>query len=220
MDKLIEEYFRASTTPRRKAAIEKQLQESEEGRMLIELGTDVSNDAKVQYFKERVSKANNNRKNAYFKYAASAIIAVGVGLLLYMSLTKTTQSLYDKYYRPFDGYVVEREVSERHSEALMFYTEGDYRKALDAFLRSPANTALENLFIATCYLELGSPEKSIQILAQDKGSSGVLEASRKWYLAISYLKMGKEDRCKTIVNDLIHDDNVYQPRAQELFNEL
>jgi len=160
--------------------------------------------------------------------AASIAILVGLGswLLFFNSNTLDTDTLYATHFVPYENVVnpIQRgvEIENIKTKAFLAYENGEYEKALQLFEK--ANTHSEDHYItfyeAIILMQLNKHEKAINLLNEYITNDGKLADRATWYLALSYLKLGKIKPCKTTLKTLIELNSFKTNEALNLLNIL
>ncbi len=159
--------------------------------------------------------------------AATVLALMGLGTMLYMNMSNSSEKLYAQYFEPYKNVVqpivrgdVEKSTKVR---AFMAYDDGDYEKAigyLDELLEEKPEAILA-LYKANAQLQMNQTEAAIDILASQIKASDSIYAEAQWYLALGYLKMDNKTAAKSYLNALLESNSNFKNKdAQHLLKSL
>lgn len=159
--------------------------------------------------------------------AATILVLIGLGTILYLNDLNSSKKLYAQYFEPYKNVVqpivrgdVEKTTKVR---AFMAYDDGDYAKAigyLDELLEEKPEAILA-LYKANAQLQINQTEAAINILASQVKASDSIYAEAQWYLALGYLKMDDQTAAKNYLNALLESNSSFKNKdAQELLKSL
>ena len=155
--------------------------------------------------------------------AASVVLITSITFLLRNYISQDKESIFAKYYQPYDGVSITRDGSTKFTAGINAYYDKNYAEALNIF-RNSTNTEISegelNLLIASCLISLDQSSQAITYLDKMADTEAELISNNKeWYLALAYLKIGNVDRSRRILTDIIENNSPFSSSASKLLNE-
>ncbi|MDH7446014.1 tetratricopeptide repeat protein [Aquimarina sp. 2201CG14-23] len=174
--------------------------------------------------KQEESKANTTSFFSYWKIAASIIIILGVGGLLWNNLdTKTTFSdLYASHYVPYPAEDVTRGETENKLDTILKeYTNGNYEKVIRELQKITTLSKVEQLrlYLGNSYLNTNKEQEAILQFERISDTSKYYEDA-SWYRALTYLKLGDSKTSKEILESIIQYNGIYKENAMKLIEKI
>ncbi|MGB0523035.1 MAG: tetratricopeptide repeat protein [Flammeovirgaceae bacterium] len=177
--------------------------------------------------------------------AVAAAVTLILVITFVLSPTETdNQSLYAAYYAPYTSSMLrgEQDGEATYQAAINQYNQGNYADAEKHLITLISNiekkddgsstnsgtaSVGEKEQLSTAYLLLGNcalnqddiPKAEEYFNKVLNGSNGQYIQDAKWYLAMTYLKGGKDEKAITQLNDIASAMNVYQIEAQQLLEQ-
>ncbi|MBL7885863.1 MAG: tetratricopeptide repeat protein [Flavobacterium sp.] len=150
-------------------------------------------------------------------YAVAATIVVVVGTWMMMQNDPT----YGDYNQHEMAVFVERsDNNENLQKAQEAFNKKDYQQAVAAFEKIQDFRKPElQYFYAIALIETNDFTKAELFLDQLRKGNSVYKDKATWYLALSYLKQNKKDKCKLVLQQIPVEAEDYN-KAQELLKEL
>lgn len=159
--------------------------------------------------------------------AATVLVLIGLGCLLYLNTTNSTEALYAHYFEPYKNVVqpiVRGEVvTTTKALAFMAYDEGDYEKAITYMdeLLGEKPEAILALYKANAQLQIDQTKAAIVTLESHIKKTDTIYAEAAWYLALSYLKLDNKEAAKSHLNMLLQTSSNFKNKAaKELLKSL
>ena len=155
----------------------------------------------LPFFKQK--KVKRAAKVFSFKkwlVAASVIILVGVGALLFFNHFNTQEKLFSKYYQPDPGLITAMGISQNYlfDHAMIDYKTKKYDSAIKAWQKllaeKPDNDTL-NYYMGSALLASDKSEEAIpyfEKVAKDTGSYFLDDSY--WYLGLALVKQQKNEK--------------------------
>ena len=167
--------------------------------------------------------------------AASIVLAIGTGVLLYQNRVAYEEKLYTENYRHYDDMRLVRRLKQTPNtptdndnlqNAMNIYSEGNYPAAIEAFhdyLKEDPGNPTANFYMGLSYLEEQSAKEAIEAiktarLSPSKEDRIYIDAG--WYLALAYLKDKNTTQCKTVLQEVINEHGDFAVDAQKLMKAL
>ena len=161
--------------------------------------------------------------------AASAVILVAIGFLLsnFMNPKQTAEELFNQHYEPYvvpTNYRSAADINIVFHKALIEYKNQDYQKALQLFekvLFEDESRMDVTLLTGISNLEIENYNKannSFQKVINHNDNLFIEQA--EWYLALCYLKTGKQEKAHLQFGKMITDNSLYKVAAEDILNKL
>ncbi len=232
----IEGYLAKKLSQEELSAFEKEMAADPELKREVEKHRELHNvmsDKGTLEFKEKLQKISEeikkeqSKSNVYYSYwkiAASIIIILGVGTLLWSSLIKTNDlsDIYATYYNPYPTEDITRgDSANKLNNILKNYSEGKYDLVITELSESSSVSASEQLrlYLGNSYLNTGKEQKALlEFQSVPKSSKYYEDAS--WYNALTYLKMGKKKKSLEALNVIVQFNGIYKEKALQLIEKL
>jgi tetratricopeptide (TPR) repeat protein len=112
-----------------------------------------------------------------------------------------------------------------HMQAMKLYDKGDYALALEAFQRFEPNEneqSLYNLYTGICLLQTNFNLLAISRFQEaiEVGNKFEIIQLSKWYLALAYLKSGRQNKAIAALNKLIEINASQKYQAQNIIKQI
>jgi len=169
--------------------------------------------------------------------AAAAILSaiVSVGIWLWNS-SSSNKEIFAQHFSPYpdiitpeiseSSFAINKDEVKQLSKGMTLYREKKYAAAqiqFDAILNNfPSSEFTSEIFLyrAILFLDQGKDQAAIDILQNlEKEKESYFLSVTRWYLALSYLKTGQEDRAKPIF-ELLKADGGYSEKVREILEDL
>ena len=166
--------------------------------------------------------------NNYWKpLAIAAAMALFITSYLLIIQPPTTDELYAQYFNVYPN-VFEPTVrgndniQDNRTIAFRAYDQGDYAKAASLFnqLIQQKEEAGMLLLLGNANLILGKTEEAQNNFLTLIKDFDELDGQAKLYLGLSYLKQGKKEKAKLILQELEEPEVTYSKKAKELLDNL
>ncbi len=173
---------------------------------------------------EQQNKTTTAMISPALKIAASIIIILAVGTLLWYTLNNQnqTQDLYATYYTPFTTEDVTRgEIDNDFQKIVQSYSKGNYQKViptLEEIIKTNRQEVLK-LYLANSYLNTNQEEKAITLFEGIQKNSSYYEVAR-WYLSLTYIKLNQTNTAIPVLEEVIVYDGIYKNNAIQLKKAL
>ena len=173
---------------------------------------------------EELAKKNSTSYFSYLKIAASVIVILGVGTLLWNNFNKKDKfsDVYLSYYEPYPVEDVTRgEAISNLSMVMNNYTKRDYDKVILELLEIPPSAISEQLrlYLGNSYLNINNEKEALKQFEIISDTSKYYEDAT-WYRALTYLKLGENQESTVILEEIIEYNGIYKESAEKLINEL
>ena len=128
-------------------------------------------------------------------------------------------SLVDSYYQPYALNIKERSGDEEAlAKAEKAYQSGDYAAALPAFEQHPTNIEIQ-LAKGNAEYNLGKLDAAATTFQRIASGNSIYKSIANWYLALTYLKSGKTEQAKLILQKTPNSSEYYE-QAQQLLKKI
>lgn len=164
------------------------------------------------------------------------LAAAGIALLLAFTLTlrslrqsqNTPEAIFESYYEPYEEIAVMRDVPTKiaiKNEAAMAYNERNYRRSIQLFKivleKEKDEEAL--FYLGNAYLSANMPLEAIDTFEAYLKDFDTYQVEAKWYLSLSYLKAGKDQKAHQLLQELAQTpgpENPYRDKAAEILRKI
>jgi len=179
--------------------------------------------SKVEFKKQKQS-----RRRLIGWIVGVAAVILFLSLSHFIGQTSSPQSLYAQYYKTYQLPFGSRSTSEADlllQNAGGLYLQGEYTQALSLFEQIKATGDLDDrgqLAMAICYMELEKYQEAEKQLSNYTAQDAPLYLDQaQWYLALTYLQLGKIDQSKTLL-ELLKGNTAafFQESATNLLDQL
>lgn len=243
--KLINKYFNDTLSDQEYVLFNKLLQEDpafkeeflfqKDLKKALQLNQRESLKATLQGFEKDLEQKKNIFTSKTWLAAASVIILLGIGALIFNSYSnKDPRKLYVEYFEPYRNIIrpVERGEDDGSIETKAFqaYENGEFYKAINLF-NSVESIEEEDSDYIDFY-------KAISLMALDKNKEAAdlllpiatevekgdydLTQKANWYLALTYLNSGEIEKARSQFYRISHDDafTFKKEEAEEILDKL
>lgn len=229
----IERFFDKETSEKQRFELKQKIEKGQGGdaNIILEVAESLKEREELSNLRGQLKKiANEEDKSSkqiflpFLKVAASlAIFAVMTTLIWKYTTSSNNEEVFNEYFLAYDGYKLSRDAeSSMFNEGLILYDKGSYEKALEIFISSGQiyDEPRISLLISSCYLMLDEPSKSQKILDNNQEySDSLLEGNRRWYLALTYLKLDQLHDSRKILEEIVEDNGPFKSQAEALLKE-
>lgn len=235
----IEEYLAGTLSKEKVIAFEKEIAADNKLKQEVETQRDlhrVLKDKDTLKFKERLqeisreikdeeqSVASNGDSFSYWKIAASVVILIGLGTLLWNNYNKADRvtDLYISYYTPYPAEDVTRGDTKSDLDAIMkSYSKGNYKEVISKLeeLLTISNKEQLRLYLGNSYLNTGKEKEAILQFKNVSDTSRYYEDA-VWYKALTYLKLGDVKKSIPILEEIVSFNGLYKKNALHLISKL
>lgn len=163
-------------------------------------------------------------------WAGAASVAILFAFTWFLTSKKPSDAdLYASYYQAYPNVVAplvrgENEVSGEKKKAFELYEAEKFEEAAQLFknLGKSETNEFAAFYEGQCYMALGKNEKAIEVFSNAILTDDVypFDTQRKWYLALIYLKVGKKEDARMMLEILTNYENVQSVKANELLKKL
>lgn len=190
----------------------------------------------LAYLKQLEQSLGNSSKSHFrsywFYYAAASIILFIMAGMFIFKMEQEPADLYAAYFEPYpnifeptlrgSGSLVPRHAANPRAEAFQAYEAGDYEKAIELF-----STLLQQkeepellLLCGNANLALNRTAAATQNFNNLIARYDHLDMQGKWFLSLCYLKEGKTDEARQLLEQLGNTEISYAIKAKELLKKV
>lgn len=169
-------------------------------------------------------------RSLFVRYASlSAAALIGVILVVSTLLPSSNhEKLFNSYYTPFEAISpVTRSINNNeganYSAAISSYKTGDYQKAAAGFneeLKKDPLAVSSRFFLGLSQLALKNYGQTIILLSEVANDSGEYSKEARWYLGLSYLKTGNEQKAAGCFEYLSKSNGFYRESSEKILRRL
>ena len=179
--------------------------------------------------KKSTKEVSLNKNKTWLSLAATLVILVVLGALIYQYLNKPSpQSLYADYFVPYppNNSAVRGasdEVPQKEDQAMLNYGLRKYDQAIPLFEKHLSLNSMDDetkLYLGISYLETDQSEKAIKIFKDLEINSKVYADDAGWYLSLTYLKTKDLESAKEQLKKISETHSDYSSNAKELLTKL
>ncbi|MFA8449364.1 MAG: tol-pal system YbgF family protein [Bacteroidales bacterium] len=165
-------------------------------------------------------------KNKLFSVAATIAVLCIVGGSIFWNSFNSSNTLYQQYFDSTTAYLQvrsENNFSTSDSNVLAGFKlmeAKEFNQAIEVFQKSP-NNLMGQLYQGISYMEINKSEKAaiaFQKIISDNDNLFLDQA--EWFLALTYIKMGKKSKAVKQLKTLSLNRGPYQNKAIELISKL
>lgn len=165
----------------------------------------------------------------HHKWKHASIAAVFVMVIVGFSLVvlqygESSSDLYCKFYQPAKPFLMQRSAgtsfSNDFTEAMQFYSKGDYSNAVRLLSSQPDNMAAR-FYLAVSMMEMKDYTRAIenlQVVSTDK--TNLFNDQASWYLTLCYLKTGNKEAAKAELKNISASQSYFNDKATILLKEI
>lgn len=225
---LIDRYLSGETNPAEREAFEKKLLNDPALRAQLTRVKLAIEGIQANGFREKIALLHENyieekRTRNLFKYisgiAASLVILAAAAYLL---ILQNQRANYYSYFAPYPAPInVRGGNGNLQHEAMVFYQHEEFSKAIEAFNHVAAVDKNEEIefYLGVSLLGNKKPAEASVIFEKLMLNSTHYEQAARWYLALSYLGLNKQDKAKSLLLKIRESDYQFD-RAQKLLSSL
>ncbi|EAY24444.1 hypothetical protein [Microscilla marina] len=158
---------------------------------------------------------------------AAAIVLICTAGWFFIRKETSPETLFISYFEPYPNVaapiVRNGAVKKPLEQALLVYEQQNYVAAIDQLLAIAQKkpTEVVSFYLAMSYLSNGNaPEAIKRFQALKDQVSASYQKQTLWYLALAFLADKQVDKCKSVLKQLMKEDNFYQKKATKLFKQL
>lgn len=165
----------------------------------------------------------------YFKRMAAFLLIFILFSISWSGVSINPQTLFEKYYLPYPSILSNRGENKTQEQQLInkasyYYENNEWIKSESYFNRlietNPYNS-IYNFYLGIIYLELDQVDKSINnFLIVLQSNNYLIEEQANWYLALSYIKKGKQTNAKYYLKKIVNQNSEISKKADRLLNIL
>ncbi len=241
----IEEYLANTLSQEQKVAFEKEI--AMDSKLSIEVDKQrdlhrVLSDTSTLEFKRKLQRIHQEIKAeeqqrasdkslkltspifSYWKIAATLIIFLGIGGLLWNNFKQSNHiaELYASHYAPYPVEDVTRGQAKNDlSTVLQHYENGEYKTVINELegLAILSKKEQLQLYLGNSYLNTGREEEAI-LQFENVSDTSKYNEDATWYSALTYLKLNKIEKSRSILQEIIEYNGLYKIKALALINQL
>jgi len=240
---LIDKYFEQNLSKKEQRQFDKLMQEDEGFKGDVDFERSVREAIEhddLLDFRNKISHTikKQNRKaifrqitGTYWKYAASVVLVLGVGVsvLFFVNNRNSNDYLFKSAYTETKQDIQRSRISSASSvtvaEAMLNYHEGNYYNAIGYFkelLKKDQKNIAVRFYLGISYMETDNFEKasgSFRYIISDQNNLYIEHA--EWYLGLCFLKQDEIDKAInqfTIIAQ--NDQNYYSSQAEKMLDKI
>lgn len=189
---------------------------------------------RLKHIHQDVKNSKSSSKKSIGRFRKTRLVATfaAMGILLMIAFnfwnsSLTNDDLFVEFYQPFQVKLVSRDEMSGNLESRVeaTYKAGDYKnvvKLLIELREKKENDSRVLLGLGNAYLNLGNyqnAEESFNEIIKNKDELYLDQA--KWFLALTYLKSGKMEKCKGLLRQLTNEETTdFYEEAKALLTKV
>lgn len=169
------------------------------------------------------NKSDNQRKLRFLVVGMAASILFFLCFWFLIRTPQSNEELFVEYFEPYpDAISIRNSAENENLGGLIFYTSGDYKKAIEAFEKIDNKGKYEvdiQFYRGLSYMATGSFTEPIKIFSDLLQQNTKYDPQVRWYLALSYLMQNDSVSATRFLNE-IKPDNFKYKEAQSLLTKV
>jgi len=175
-----------------------------------------------QYFKTEKKHEAKQVKMPFLRIGLAVAAAISLLLLIWNPFNST--NLYDEFATHPPLALVEKNAANILIEqAEQAYANKQYEvayTALSKVIKDQPNNVQASLALGISALESDRTEEAKAIFVALSEGTSVLKTYGQWYVALTYIKQGDNEKAKPILESLGNDEPALKKKAKELLQKL
>ena len=236
----IDRYLNGEMSASEKAAFEEQVHQDKELREEVAMQHDIKigigkfeeANLNVKLQEKETMLRQSNQKNSRGKSGKIFLwtaLAAGFSLMLiafiWLFITDSPQALYAEYYQPYPNVVspIDRaQPSAVEENPFQLYETGRYADAIALFEKEvkEAPSLPVHFYQGLSYLATRQTGLAIEQLEMVSETNHALASPAQWYLGLSYLRDGNQEKAKEVFHHLASGNSDYQEKARSVLEEM
>ncbi|GEO02912.1 hypothetical protein AAE02nite_05760 [Adhaeribacter aerolatus] len=162
----------------------------------------------------------------YWAMAAASVVLLIAATFIFFNTQTAPAEIYGAYYTPYPIETFRSAPTENTlaTQAAAAYNAGDYQRSITLFKQILAQEANEQalFYLGNAYLSANRPQEAINTYKLYLQKYREFENEAKWYLGLSYIKVGKYSEAQKLFAALAanqNPDNDYQEEAKQILKK-
>ena len=159
--------------------------------------------------------------------AAAAVIA-SLFVLKVLIPSNNPDKLYNSFYEPMSAFSpvtrnINADLIPQFSEAVTMYKDGEYQAAASGFsdlIQQDSSSPVIQFFAGLTQMEAGNYSRASVLLSGVTEHSSDYQTDARWYLGLSFMKMGERAQAISCFEVLAESEGFYQKKARNLLRRL
>jgi tetratricopeptide (TPR) repeat protein len=236
---LIERYLKGELSVEEKQQAEHRIATDAGFRQRLEIFSEYRqmHDSKLASFRQLLEEVQQEHREEqrpgrkYWLMAASVSVLCLLAAIFYFvqGPAAEPEALYAQYFEvPADNLSIRGDEDEQTvlNEAMSYYNNQQFEQASQDFgqwLRQYGESAPVLFYAAMSHMALEEMPQAIEQLekiTQEPTVAAEYRRPAQWYLALAYLHVGRQDRAKTLLEDLKNTSSSYAGKAARLLEDF
>ncbi|MTI22669.1 hypothetical protein E1176_16675 [Fulvivirga sp. RKSG066] len=221
----VDRYLRGDMSREERAEFEAQIEKNPELKELHEFTRDTQAALEInelgalkqqlQQTEDRLRKKNN--RYPWVKIAASLLIVITLGFVIYQFSKPNYDQLYDEYYRPYPNIVspTNRSSEQNSLDAYQLLERGETDKALTKLYATSVANDTVTFYLGQALLAKGKYEEAIAKFKSIAPQSTFFEPAQ-WYESLAYLQTDDQEKLLLKLDQIINSQSSYAQRAKKI----
>ncbi len=168
----------------------------------------------------------------YWKIAAIIfIVLIPLTVIMYIMIndSRSNSEIFYKNYKRYPAFCKNRSTIEYVNDSIFhecmnFYQGGDFTGAvgcLKDIVENDEKNICASFFLGISYIEITNYNRAINSFEYVVKSKDTLYSQQaEWYLALCFIKIGKTNDARSVLQKIINNDGFYLDKAVKLLNEI
>lgn len=228
---LIDMYLNGKLTDDEKKLFEIRLSKDEFLRRDLNLIKDIqfAVTSESDTLRKKVKVIFNQKSFSYKKGSLIAALSI-IGIIFYFSIKHLTKHnpdiLYAEYFEAYPDNITNRNETKTNTLSILLqnYNSGHFNEIVlkDYYKNSKAQSDTFNFFLANALMVKEDFTEAINIFNNSISENSIYYTQSKWYLALSYLKIGNIDLAKKLFKEIskTSQDKIYVQKSKQILANL
>ena len=159
---------------------------------------------------------------------ASAAVIASLFVLKVLIPSNNPDKLYNSFYEPMSAFSpvtrnINADLMPQFTEAVTMYKDGEYQAAASGFsdlIRQDSSSPVIQFFAGLTQMEVGNYRRASVLLSGVTELSSDYQTDARWYLGLSFIKMGEREKAISCFEVLAESEGFYQKKAGNLLRRL
>lgn len=159
---------------------------------------------------------------------ASAAVIASLFVLKVLIPSNNPEKLYNSFYEPMSAFSpvtrnINADLMPKFTDAVTMYKYGEYQAAASGFsdlIQQDSSSTVIRFFAGLTQMEVGNYSGASLLLSSATDLSSDYQKDARWYLGLSFMKMGEKAKAISCFEVLAESEGFYQKKARNLLRRL